>query len=141
MKVVKVFWFMPANINSNVLNMQQKHFHLSSVFEAISFCFNLNLGQWRKHFIIIFVVCLYSALSISGEDSKRSSDNLFLFALFHPSQSPFWGYTCRQPLRHTFKFARAHVKFCSISMRQHYSVRTVRDLSLTSASCLREAVL
>ena len=33
------------------------------------------------YYCVHIIVCLYSALSTSGEDSKRSSDNLSLFAL------------------------------------------------------------
>ena len=80
------------------------------------------------------------------KDSQRSSDTLSLALHSSISGSIFLGlYLCcsgSQCCAH--KFDRVHTKFCSISLEAisfclHSS--TVRDLSLTSASCLRESVL
>ena len=59
--------------------------------------FSLGIKMMKgfpSEIIIIIIVCLYSALSTSGEDSKRSSDNLY-FALLSSISGPILGlYLC-----------------------------------------------
>ena len=105
----------------------------------------IGLGGGGYHYIICNnnIVCLYSA---SFYHRKTLSVLLAIFSLsllfIHPSQAQFWGYT--RAVMATHKFTRVNTQFCSVSPEVPpfcLQGSTVRDLSLPSASCLRESVL
>ena len=95
---------------------------------------------------LLLLLCVYIALyRLLGKTLKCFSDNLFLFALFSSISGPLLGLYLLAAIAVHIQNARAHA--CQVLFYLNEAPpfclhgSTVRDLSLTSASCLRESVL
>ena len=68
-------------------------------------------------------MCLYSALSTSGEDSKRSSDNLSLFALLSSISGPLLGLYLSAAIA-------AHIQICQSTCQVQFYLNEVPSFCL-----------